>query len=152
MKIFPVRPRMVSILGAALVVVAIGYNLQHAQAQSPELTPGMLFGPVFVEYGQQLDVCSAYLSDGELTQFVHFRNLTTGEVTKPEQIIISAGKGACATYKGRGLVVGMARGELPAAEWVSPSNALIGTMSLIDPRDGVKVTVLGVAKFWLKGL
>jgi hypothetical protein len=74
-----------------------------------------------------------------------FRNLTTGEVTAPVRLTIPSGGGKCAFYSGKGRVVGMVHGEGPAADWVSPSNALIGTMSLIDSeRGGTRVTVLGV--------
>ncbi len=152
MRLFRSRPWSVVLFSTAVLVIAFGYYFRPVRAQSDTLTPGMLFGPILVDQPQYLELCSSYLSAGDLTQVVHFRNLTTGEVTKPETLIIPSGGGACARYKGRGLVVGMARGDLPEAEWVSPSNALIGTMSLVDPGQGVRVTVSGIAKFWLKGL
>ena len=151
MRILPGRPRTIAILGAAVLVVAAGYYLRPAHAQN-DLTPGMLFGPVFVDNSQRLEICSAYLSEGELTQFIHFRNLTSGESTAPVKLIIKSGGGACATYSGVGLVVGMARGEGQSADWVSPSNALIGTMSVKNRNDVVQFTVIGLAKLWLKGL
>ena len=134
-----------------LVLVIGSYFRPIAEAQA-NLTPGMLFGPIWVDNSQHLELCSSYLNEGSLTQFIHFRNLTTGEVTKPQKLVIQSGDGACASYWGRGHVVGFARGDGPAADWVSPSNALIGTMSLIDHKDDTQVTVLGVAKLWLKGL
>ena len=54
-------------------------------------------------------------------------------------------------YTGVGKVVGMARGDGRASDWVSPSNALISTMSVVD-TSGVRVSVLGNAKLWLRGL
>ena len=77
----------------------------------------------------------------------------------PESLTINSGGGGCALYSGRGRVVGMARGNGAAADWVSPSNALISTMSVIDNGDrgeggdrGARAAVLGVAKMWVRGL
>lgn len=113
----------------------------------------MLFGPLWVDRGQHLEVCFAYLSEGSVTAFVHFRNVTTGEVTPPSTITITSGGGGCATYSGRGHVVGMARGDGAASDWVSPSNALISTMSVVeDGNRNTRAVVLGVAKLWVRGL
>jgi hypothetical protein len=152
-RLAPVRRRFF-VLAAVVTAVAAFHFRSVARAQDAEadLTPGMLFGPVWVDRAQHVELCSSYLNEGELTQFVHFRNLTTGEVTAPVRLVIPSGGGACAFYSGRGRVVGMARGEGPAADWVSPSNALIGTMSVVDNGRGARVTVLGVAKLWLTGL
>jgi len=154
-------------LGVVVCVVVVGTyfrilpsnligQVAQARAQVPQevaLTPGMLFGPIPVDSGEHLELCSSYLGPEPLglTQFVHFRNLTTGEVTKVKKIIIHPGAGACAQYWGKGVVVGLTRGEGPPADWVSPSNALIGTMSLLNPRDNAQITVLGVAKLWAVG-
>jgi len=121
----------------------------------------MLFGPLYVAEGQHMEVCFSYLSDGDITATVHFRNLSTGEVTKGQDVKISTGGGSCVAYQGKGEVVGLARGEGAASDWVSPSNALISTMSVIDDnansspgvyRSSVRASVLGVAKIWVKGL
>ena len=139
-------------LGAVVLAVLLGSYFWPATQAQASLTPGMLFGPIWVDNGQHLELCSSYLSEGSVISFVHFRNLTTGEVTRSERIVIPSGGGGCASYVGRGLVVGFARGDGPTADWVSPSNALIGTMSLLDRQDNTMVTVLGVAKLWLRGL
>lgn len=151
MRLASGSPRTIAVLSVVVLLSVVGYYFRPVEAQA-NLTPGMLFGPIFVDYAQHLELCSAYLSEGDLTEFVHFRNLTNGEVTAPEKVLIKSGGGGCASYWGTGLVVGMARGEGPAAEWVSPSNALIGTMSLVDRRQGTLVTVLGNAKLWVAGL
>jgi hypothetical protein len=54
----------------------------------------------------------------------------------------------------------LARGDGAASDWVSPSNALISSMSVIDDftpagtgfKTSARVTVLGVPKIWVKGL
>ena len=55
----------------------------------------------------------------------------------------------------------MARGDGAASDWVSPSNALISSMSVMDDlylpatagtKSTVRTSVLGVAKIWVKGL
>jgi hypothetical protein len=134
------------------LVIAVGsYFRPVAHAQS-DLTPGMLFGPIVVDTGEHLELCGSFLSEGSLAGVFHFRNLTTGEVTPGVNVVIRSGDGACVQYYGKGVVVGFTRGSGPTADWVSPSNALIGTMSLLDKKDSTKVTVLGVAKLWLRGL
>jgi hypothetical protein len=140
-------------LGAAVILVVAGSQLRCGVAKA-DTTPGMLFGPLRVEQGQHVELCSTYLSDGTLTQLVHFRNLTTGEVTTPVTLTVASGGGACATYSGKGHVVGMARAGSPesASDWVSLSNALIGTMSVVDDGGGARVAIPGIAKFWLSGL
>jgi hypothetical protein len=161
------RRLSIAALGAVIAVVA-GPPLRSVANAQNATTPGMLFGPLWVDQGQHLELCSSYLTAGTLVQAVHFRNLTTGETTVPVFITIQSGDGECATYTGKGLVVGMARAVSPASasEWLSPSNALIGTMSIVDnPRgDGhgdngrepggrnTRVAVAGVAKFWQTGL
>jgi hypothetical protein len=112
----------------------------------------MLFGPLTVTGAQRISLCASNLGEGDITAFVHFRNLTTGEVTEAQEVLVKSGGGACATYNGEGLVVGMARGDGRASDWVSPSNALISTMSVLDKKGRVKAVVLGNAKLWLKGL
>jgi hypothetical protein len=113
----------------------------------------MLFGPLWLDTGQHLEVCFSYLSPGSITAAVHFRNLSTGEVTAAESITIDSGKGGCAFYTGAGRVVGLARGDGAASDWVSPSNALISTMTIVDDATGdTRTAVLGVAKLWVRGL
>jgi hypothetical protein len=81
-------------------------------------------------------------------------------VTKGQDVTVGTGGGACVTYQGKGQVVGLSRGDGAAADWVSPSNALIGTMSVIDDftpagtgfKTSVRATVLGVPKIWVIGL
>ena len=140
-------------VGTVLLVIAVGsyFFRPVAQAQS-NLTPGMLFGPIVVDTGEHLELCGSFLSAGSLNGLFHFRNLTTGEVTPAVRVVIQSGDGACVQYYGKGVVVGFTRGDGPTADWVSPSNALIGTMSLLDKHDSTQVTVLGVAKLWLTGL
>jgi hypothetical protein len=155
-------------LGAVIAVVVAGPQFRSVASAQNATTPGMLFGPLWVDQGQHLELCSSYLTAGTLVQAVHFRNLTTGETTVPVFITIQSGDGACATYTGRGLVVGMARADSPASasEWLSPSNALIGTMSIVDNARGdahgdngreqsgrnTRVAVAGIAKLWQTGL
>ena len=166
--------RRLSVLAACAVtiVVVAGFQFRSVVSAQSATTPGMLFGPLWVDQGQHLELCSSYLTEGTLVQAVHFRNLTTGEVTTPQFITIQAGDGACATYHGKGLVVGMTRADSPASasEWLSPANALIGTMPIVDNvrSDGhgdgrgdngrddrgrnTRVTVAGIAKLWQTGL
>jgi hypothetical protein len=150
----PVGQRIAAMLLIALVLAGgFAYHSKPVVQAQDNLTPGMLFGPLFVNNGQHVELCSSFLSPGTLTGAVHFRNLTTGEVTTAEAISIKSGGGACVTYNGKGRVVGMSRGEGPAADWVSPSNALIGTMSIVDDNTGTtRGTVQGVAKMWVVGL
>jgi hypothetical protein len=150
---FSAKPRLAAaLLGAALIAAVAGFYFRPVHAQD-NLTPGMLFGPLWVDNGQHLELCASYLSPGSITAVVHFRNLTTGEVTTGEQVTIPSGGGGCVTYAGKGHVVGMARGEGSASDWVSPSNALISTMSIVDDQNSnTLATVLGVAKLWVRGL
>ena len=120
----------------------------------------MLFGPLSVADGQHIDLCASYLSETTIKATIHFRNLTTGEVTKGQDVTIPSGGSACVSYQGKGYVVGLARGDGAASDWVSPSNALISSMSVMDdvylPASGgtkstVRATVLGVPKIWVKG-
>jgi hypothetical protein len=127
------------------------HNPTNALAQD-NLTPGMLFGPVWVADGQHLELCSANLGEGDLSIFIHFRNNTTGEVTNIEPLTLKQGGGECAYYSGQGRVVGMARGDGKANDWVSPSNALIATMAIVDNEGKTQAAVLGTAKLWLRGL
>ena len=147
-------------LAVCLIALAAGSQWKAAAQVADNLTPGMLFGPLYVAEGQHIDLCSSYLSDGTLKATIHFRNLTTGEVTKGQDVTLPPGGGACVSYQGKGYVVGLSRGDGAAADWVSPSNALIGTMSVLDdlfiPASGafkssVRTTVLGVPKIWVKG-
>ena len=142
-----------AILSATLVAAAAAIYFRPVVRAQDNLTPGMLFGPLWIDKGQHLELCSSFLGAGNLTVFVHFRNLTTGEVTAVEEVPVQSGGGGCAEYSGQGHVVGMTRGDGPAADWVSPSNALIGTMSIVNdgPRS-TQATVLGVPKLWVRGL
>lgn len=153
----------------ALALIALGVaglfmfnGSTRAVAQSADnLTPGMLFGPLFVSDGQHAEVCFSFLSEGSIKATVHFRNFTTGEVTKGQDVSISSGGGGCVRYEGKGQIVGMARGDGAASDWVSPSNALISTMSVFDDnantgpgvyRNYATVSVIGVPKIWVRGL
>jgi hypothetical protein len=116
------------------------------------LTPGMLFGPLSIGPGEHAELCFSYLSEGPLTATIHFRNLTTAEVSPGQTFTVQSGGGACATYHGQGIVVGLARGDGPAADWVSPSNALISSMSAVGNNGKTGAVLLGVPKIWVKGL
>ena len=142
-----------------LVAAAIGgfayFARPEAKAQNLDnFTPGMLFGPVWVTEGQHIELCASNLGEGDIRAVVHFRNTSTGEVTQNEEVTLRQGGGDCVYYTGKGRVVGMARGDGRASDWVSPSNALISTMSVVDDSEGgkVRVSVLGNAKLWLRGL
>ena len=150
---FSAKARLAAaIFGGFLIAVATGFYFWPVHAQD-NLTPGMLFGPLWVDNGQHLELCASYLSAGSITALVHFRNLTTGEVTPAEQVTIPSGGGGCVAYSGRGRVIGMARGDGAASDWVSPSNALISTMSIVDDSSrNTRTAVLGVAKMWVRGL
>lgn len=159
----PITPRRLLYAAILFLLIALPAGMQwSAEAQStPNLTPGMLFGPLYVGDGQHAEVCFSFLSEGNIKATVHFRNLASGEVTLGQDVAIASGGGGCVKYQGKGLVVGMARGDGAAADWVSPSNALISTMSVIDDnantspgvyRTSVRATVLGVPKIWVKGL
>jgi hypothetical protein len=147
------KPVWVAALTLTGIAVVAGTQYRSS-AQTPDnLTPGMLFGPVYVAEGQHLELCSSNLGEGGLQAFVHFRNLTTGEVTQNQELNLPTGGGECAAYQGTGHIVGMARGDGRASDWVSPSNALISTMAVVDNNGGgTKISVLGTAKLWLRGL
>ncbi len=112
----------------------------------------MLFGPVYVGAGQHVELCSGNLGEGDLSAAVHFRNITTGEVTPPVDVALKQGGGGCATYTGIGRVIGMTRTDGRGSDWGSPSNPLIATMAIVDNDGGARVAVLGIAKLWLRGL
>jgi hypothetical protein len=158
----PSKHAAISFAGAIFVVFVAGFCLRRTALAQPGTTPGMLFGPMLVDKNQHLELCSSYLSAGTLTEFVHFRNLTTGEVTAAQQLTIPSGGGACVSYVGQGRVLGLARGNTPESEWFSPNTALVGTMSLVDGashgnhekddgKGGTVAVVVGVAKIWLLG-
>jgi hypothetical protein len=152
----PNLKRLAVVIAAAIAIAGgAAYHLKPAVAVHAQdnLTPGMLFGPMWLDNNQHLELCFSYLSPGSITALVHFRNFTTGEVTSAESITLNSGGGGCATYSGRGRIVGMARGDGAAADWVSPSNALISTMSIVDDGSrNTRAVVLGVAKMWVRGL
>lgn len=148
-------------IGCCVVALVVGRQWMSAQSTTPDLTPGMLFGPLYVSDGQHIELCASFLSPDGIKAVVHFRNLTTKEVTAGVDLSLPTGGGGCVSYQGKGLVVGMARGDGAASDWVSPSNALISTMSVIEDnapiapgvyRTSVKATVQGVAKLWVRGL
>ena len=152
-------------LGVCAIALLAGRQWMSAAQSTTDiadnLTPGMLFGPLYLGDGQHIELCASYLSPTGIKATVHFRNLTTGEVTVGQQVTLPTGGGACVNYQGKGLVVGMARGDGAASDCVSPSNALISTMSVIEDnlplgngayRTSIKATVQGVAKIWVKGL
>lgn len=150
----PLSPKFT--VAALLLALAAGttyllHNPATAQAQD-NFTPGMLFGPLWVGEGQHLELCAANLGEGDIRAVVHFRNMSSGEVTGLEEIVLPQGGGNCAYYTGQGRVVGMARGDGRASDWVSPSNALISTMSVVDDNGKTQAAVLGNAKLWLRGL
>lgn len=153
MRILRMNRRLsAAILTTAVIAVIAGTHFRTVVHAQDNLTPGMLFGPLLVGEGQHLDLCASFLGEGDLTMLVHFRNLTTGEVTAAEAIAVPSGGGGCATYSGKGRVVGMARGDGQASDWVSPSNALISTLSVVDDGGSTRAAVLGVAKLWVRGL
>lgn len=140
-------------LGALAGLIGLAGTQYRSAAQTPDnLTPGMLFGPVYVAEGQRLELCSANLGEGGIEAVVHFRNLSSGEVTQNQTLNLPTGGGECAAYTGVGHIVGMARGDGRASDWVSPSNALISSMAVVDINGGTRVSVQGVAKLWLRGL
>jgi hypothetical protein len=135
-----------------LIALAVGTQRKTA-AQTPDnLTPGMLFGPLYVGDGQHLELCASFLGEGALKATVHFRNLSTGESSQNQELTLPSGAGECAAYQGKGHVVGLARGDGAASDWVSPTNALISSMSVVDDNGSTKASVLGVAKIWVRGL
>jgi hypothetical protein len=134
----------------ALAVVA-WFRFQPTVKAQDNLTPGMLFGPLSLGLGETAQLCFSYLTEGEITATIHFRNITTGETSSNQTVLVKAGGGGCASYVGQGMVVGLARGDGKAADWVSPSNALIGTMSVVN-NGRAGASVVGIPKIWLKGL
>ena len=155
------RSRLIYAAIAVSLITWSAGSLRKVTAQADNLTPGMLFGPLNVSDGQHIELCASYLSEGSIKATVHFRNLTTGEVTTGQTVTVPSGGGACVSYQGKGNVVGMARGDGAASDWVSPSNALISSMSAMDDvylpsiggfKSTARTTVLGVAKIWVKGL
>lgn len=147
------RGRSALALATGLLALAAG-GYWRTSAQTPvNLTPGMLFGPLYVAEGQHVELCASYLGEGALQATVHFRNLSTGEVTANQELALPSGGGECAAYQGKGHIVGMARGDGAASDWVSPTNALISSMAVVDDNGGgTKVSVQGVAKIWVRGL
>lgn len=149
-------PNRKSIWAGVLTVAGIatiaGTHYQGSAQTTDNLTPGMLFGPLYVAEGQHIELCASNLGEGSLQALVHFRNLSTGEVTQVQELTLPTGGGECAAYQGAGHIVGMARGDGRASDWVSPSNALISTMAVVDNNGGTRVSVLGNAKLWLRGL
>lgn len=149
----PTRP-FLAVTAALALIFCVAKLLQSpapVQAQD-SFTPGMLFGPLWVGEGQHLELCAANLGEGDIAAVVHFRNTSTGEVTALETLPLPQGGGGCAYYTGQGRIVGMARGDGRASDWVSPSNALISTMSVVDNEGKTQAAVLGNAKLWLRGL
>ena len=150
------QSRWRSVLGSlsavALVAVVGSYFFWPVAEAQGNLTPGMLFGPLWVNPGQHIELCASNLGEGDITAVVHFRNNTSGEVTANQEIVLKSGGGDCVYYSEPGRVVGMARGDGRASDWVSPSNALISTMSVVDNNGSARVAVLGNAKLWLRGL
>jgi hypothetical protein len=153
--------KAVSLTIAVLAVFAIFAWVRHlptVQAQD-NLVPGMLFGPLAVGFGQHIELCMSNLNEGDIVALVHFRNITTGEVTVAQKLTVKSGQGGCVSYFGQGLggttgrdeVVGMTRGDTVPVDWVSPSNALIGTMSVLN-EGRTQAAVLGIPRLWLKGL
>ena len=114
---------LLAALGLALIALLAGNQRKVAAQTADNLTPGMLFGPLNVSDSQHIELCASYLSEGSIKATVHFRNLTTGEVTTGQTVTVPSGGGACVSYQGKGNVVGMARGDGAASDWVSPSNA-----------------------------
>ncbi|MBI4904492.1 MAG: hypothetical protein HY820_12695 [Acidobacteria bacterium] len=139
-------------LATALLAVATGTQWKTAAQTPPNLTPGMLFGPLYVAEGQHVELCASFLGEGALQATVHFRNLSTGEVSGNTQLSLPSGGGECAAYQGKGHIVGLARGDGAASDWVSPTNALISSMAVVDDNGETKVSVQGVAKIWVRGL
>ena len=86
------------ILAAAVIAAAAVFQFRPAVHAQDNLTPGMLFGPLWLDNGQHIELCSAYLGVGGLTVNAHFRNLTTGEVTSIQEVPIQSGGGGCAVY------------------------------------------------------
>lgn len=155
------KPLLYVAFGLCLMALLAGVQWKASAQNTDNLTPGMLFGPLYVGDGQHAEVCFSYLSEGTIKATVHFRNIATGEVTTGQDVTISTGAGGCVSYVGKGRVVGLARGDGAASDWVSQSNALISTMSVLDDnantgpgsyRTSIRASVLGVPKIWVKGL
>ena len=145
---------MIAVLTVFAVIAWLRFQ-PTVQAQD-NLTPGMLFGPLSVADGETVELCFSLLSEGDLSTVIHFRNITTNEVTAGQVIDIKTGGGACATYYGPGKVIGLARATAGSSDWVSTSNALISTMSVVTGGGSnnrrTQAVVQGVPKIWLKGL
>src|SRR5215475_2881590 len=140
------RRAMIFAAGVAGLIGLAGFQLKTSAQTADNLTPGMLFGPLYVGDGQHIELCASFLGEGSLTATVHFRNLSTGEVSQNQDLTLASGAGLCAAYQGKGHVVGLARGDGAASDWVSPTNALISTMSVVDDGGGTRASVLGTAK------
>jgi len=145
------RVRIILALLAVATVFAC-FQLRPAVKAQDNLTPGMLFGPLPLGQGEHVELCFSNLSEGDISAVIHFRNVTTNEVSPSQTLTVMTGAGSCATYYGRGMVVGLARGDGRASDWVSPSNALISTMSVLSNNGRAGASVLGVPKIWLRGL
>src|SRR5215475_1122956 len=140
------RRAMIFAAGVAGLIGLAGFQLKTSAQTADNLTPGMLFGPLYVGDGQHIELCASYLGEGSLTATVHFRNLSNGEVSQNQDLTLPSGSGLCAAYLGKGHIVGLARGEGSASDWVSPTNALISTMSVVDDNGGgTRVSVMGNA-------
>ncbi len=106
------RKQLAYVALAVCLIALAAVTQRKASAQvADNLTPGMLFGPLYLSEGQHIELCASYLSDGTLKAIVHFRNLTTGEVTNGVAVTVPSGGGACVTYQGKGSVVGLTRGD-----------------------------------------
>jgi hypothetical protein len=145
--------KLASLIIAVVAVAAVfaWVRIQPIVHAQDNLIPGMLFGPLTVGYGQHIEICMSNLNEADIVALVHFRNLSTGEVTTAQRVTMKSGTGSCVPYNGVGQVVGMTRGDVSPVDWVSPSNALIGTMSVLNDRS-TQASVLGVARLWFKGL
>ena len=103
---FSLRQRLAAtIFGAAFIAGAASFYFRPVVHAQDNLTPGMLFGPMWVDEGQHLELCSGYLGAASLTVFAHFRNLDTGEVSPIQEVPVASGGGGCAMYSGKGHVV-----------------------------------------------
>ena len=73
---FTLRNRFVYAVLAMFVITMIAGRQWMATAQTTDdLTPGMLFGPLYVSDGQHIELCASYLSPTGIKATVHFRNL-----------------------------------------------------------------------------
>ena len=146
--------KVVRLVFAILAVVAVFavFQLRPAVRAQDNLTPGMVFGPLTIGPGEHIELCASNIGEGDLSMVIHFRNITTGEVTSNETVNLKSGGGGCSSfYYGPGMVVGLARGDGRAQDWVSPSNGLVSSMAVVNNKQTGAI-VLGVPKLWLKGL